>query len=318
MDISELKAACSGRWYSILTNLGISEEYLTKKHTPCPMCHDGVDRFRYIDENGSGSWYCNQCLPNSAGDGIALIQRTNGWSFPETIERITEVVGGCSKMETPQASNKMSIAEIKVMLNKIWNSSTELTGSDPASRYLHGRGLVLRPENVRFCQECYESDSKTKMPAMVARVVSVIGKPIALHRIYLDPDVPKKADIESPKKLTPGLESLVGCAVRLFPVGDNNALGIAEGIETAISCKQIFDIPTWATISTAIMEGFIPPEGIRRIIIFADNDGNFAGQKSAYILANKLYNKDYIVEVRMPEGIGSDFNDELWRTIKGE
>ena len=310
MEISELKAACSGRWFNILSNFGI-EVQDNGKHSACPICKDGVDRFR-MERDGSG-YYCNQCNKH-AGDTLQLIQRVFGWSFSETIERISQTIGGV-RMDTPQASNKMSIPDIKAMLNKIWLNSKPLTGSDHASRYLHDRGLVLQPDNVRFSSACYESDSKTTFPAMVARVVTSTGQPIALHRIYLDPAVPKKAEIESPKKLTPALDSLVGCAVRLFPIKDKT-IGLAEGIETAISCNQIFDIPTWATISTSIMEGFIPPEGIRRIIIFADNDPNFAGAKSAYILANKLYNKDYLVEVRMPEGISTDFNDELWRTIK--
>lgn len=301
----ELKIQCSGRWFEILYSLGI-EVRSDGKHSACPICGPGrnAHRFRMDNKDGTGSWICTQC---GAGTGLSLAYKCLGLAYPETIKRIAEIVGGC---KVDKVQNKIDGYDIKAMLNKLWTSSISLTGSDHASKYLHGRGLALTPDSVRFCKECYESDTKTKLPAMVARVVNSKGIPVALHRTYLDPLSHEKADIESPKKLTPALESLTGCAIRLSQLKDKT-MGVAEGIETAISCMQMFDIPTWATISTAIMEGFIPPEGIRKIVIFADNDVNFAGQKSAYILANKLYNKDYLVEVRLPAGIGQDFNDEL-------
>ena len=87
-------------------------------------------------------------------------------------------------------------------------------------------------------------------------------------------------------------------------------VGVSEGIETAIACKQLFDIPTWATISTSIMVGFEPPEGIRKVVIFGDNDANFVGQKAAYKLANRLYLKNFIVEVQVPEVVG-DWADHV-------
>ena len=93
INIDDLKNSARGRWYGILTSIGISEEYLTKKHTGCPMCRNGKDRFRWINENGDGTWFCNQCSPQ-AGDGIALIQKTLGLTFPETIKRISELIGG--------------------------------------------------------------------------------------------------------------------------------------------------------------------------------------------------------------------------------
>jgi len=56
--------------------------------------------------------------------------------------------------------------------------------------------------------------------------------------------------------------------------------------------------------------GFKPPKEYRKIKIFGDNDDNFAGQKAAYILANKLYLDDLVVDVEIPEERG-DWNDFL-------
>jgi putative DNA primase/helicase len=89
-------------------------------------------------------------------------------------------------------------------------------------------------------------------------------------------------------------------------------MGIAEGIETALSCTKLFDIPTWACMSAGLMEKWLPPEDCKNIAIFADNDYNFTGLKSAYILANKLYLKGFKVQVQIPPEFG-DFNDVLMK-----
>jgi len=305
MNAEELKIQCSGRWLEIFYSLGI-EVRSDGKHSACPACGSGrnAHRFRMDNKDGTGSWICTQC---GAGTGLSLVHKCLGLSYPETIKRVAEIVGACKMDDVKSEKPKY---DKKKMLNEIWTSSKALLGSDPVLKYLHGRGLVLIPDNVRFCPECYESSTKTNLPAMVARVISSNGKPIALHRTYLDPDMPEKAKIESPKKSTPALESLVGSAVRLFPP-KGNVVGVAEGIETAIACSQIFDGPVWACLSTSIMEGFEPPEGIRKIVIFGDNDANYSGAKSAYRLANKLYLKDYLVEVKLPDKAGQDWNDVL-------
>jgi len=196
------------------------------------------------------------------------------------------------------------------LLNKIWRESAPLTGSDPVSAYLHSRKLVLTPENVRYCPELYDTDTKKHYPGMVAMIMNSKGIPVALHRTYLSRDVIGKAEIESPKKLTPGTEPLSGCAIRLFPPKDNTII-VCEGIETGIACRQIFDEGVYACISNTILEGFIPPEGIRKVIVCGDADGNMVGQLSAYKLANRLYKEDFLVDVRIPEVLGTDWNDTI-------
>jgi len=52
------------------------------------------------------------------------------------------------------------------------------------------------------------------------------------------------------------------------------------------------------------MESFEPPEGVKTVTIYGDNDANYTGQKSAYILANKLALKGVKVNVIIPEGVG--------------
>lgn len=300
IDIEHIKAESTGRWPGILDSLGVEMRH-DGKHSPCPICPGGKDRFRFDDKDGQGTYICNQC---GAGDGWSLLQKVSGMSFVESVKKVSEIIG---VVEMKPVSQKPTIDPSKA-LNDLWKSSLPLKGSDPVCCYLHSRGLVLQPDDVRYCPTCYESDTKKEFPAMVAMFKNKNGEAVTLHRTYLGNKC--KADIASPKKIMPGKEKLNGGAVRLFPPKDNK-IGIAEGIETAIACNQGFDVPTWAALTSVLLESFEPPKGIREVVVFGDADANFTGHKSAYILANKLYLRDYLVSVVIPKE--GDWADELNR-----
>ena len=88
-------------------------------------------------------------------------------------------------------------------------------------------------------------------------------------------------------------------------------MGIAESVVTALSASQLFDVPVWAALSTGGMVNWKPPEHARNIIIFGDNDANFAGQNAAYGLAYRLQVQGRNVEVRIPDLEDADWNDVL-------
>jgi putative DNA primase/helicase len=128
------------------------------------------------------------------------------------------------------------------------------------------------------------------------------GDLVLIHRTYI-------ADGPTRKKLLSPVGK--GAAVRLFEPTDH--LGIAEGIETAVAAHELFGLPTWATISSAIMESFVPPAGVRRLTILADHDTNFAGQLSAFKLAHSLrrFDPDLAIEVKIPPEPDTDWLDVL-------
>lgn len=55
------------------------------------------------------------------------------------------------------------------------------------------------------------------------------------------------------------LEYAESVAIRMFPV--DTTLGIAEGIETALSCKQFYGVNTWSVINTNFMKKIQSTEG---------------------------------------------------------
>uniref|UniRef100_A0A6H2A0M0 Putative DNA primase/helicase n=1 Tax=viral metagenome TaxID=1070528 RepID=A0A6H2A0M0_9ZZZZ len=284
----------AGRWPGILSTLGI-EVKTNGKHGPCPLC-GGKDRFRFDDQDGVGTWICNQC---GAGTGFKLIEKKLGVDFLEAVKRVGEIMGDIPKHVKPKP-----VKDYRKMLNDTWKKATSLVRGDPVVAYLAGRGLKLIPDNVRYYRGCWESETKSRMQAMIALVTGPDGKPVTIHRTYLRDG--KKAPIESPRKLMPHNGTLKGAAIRLFEPSAYT-MGIAEGIETAIAATQRFQIGTWAAVTAGIMESWEPPEGIKEVIIFGDNDANFTGQKSAYILANRLAKKGIKVNVDIPETIG-DWN----------
>ncbi len=91
-------------------------------------------------------------------------------------------------------------------------------------------------------------------------------------------------------------------------------MGIAEGIETALAAMKLFGIPTWSALSTYGVETFEPPSEVQRLIIFADNDVNGAGQRAAEALAGRLSSR-IAVEIKIPERPGTDWNDILRRSL---
>lgn len=144
---------------------------------------------------------------------------------------------------------------------------------------------------------------------MLARVIDRHGVVINLHRTYLD-EKGAKADLPKPKKLMSGAAK--GGAVHFGgEVGD--VLGLAEGIETAIAVHQKRSIPVWATLGCTNMHDFMGiPSGVKRLLVFADNDAKFAGQAAAYALAHRLATTTSMeVTVLVPPIVGTDWLDEL-------
>jgi putative DNA primase/helicase len=300
LQFNEIKAEAIGRWPGIFNSIGV--DVGDGRHCPCPIC-GGKDRFRMDDKKGKGTWFCNQC---GAGDGWSLLQKVLGCDFKEAIEQVAPFVGKITQ-KGPVKEKKIS----PEILREMFTFSCAAEKNNLVGQYLLSRGLKIIPPTLRYHSGCWEKETKKNHPAMLAIVRNKDGKALTIHRTYLDMETAGKAKINKPKKLMPALEKITGSAIRLFDP-DNGRIGLAEGIETAIACSQIFSIPTWSVISSTMMEAFQPPIGIKKIMIFADNDKNYTGQKAAYTLANRLVLRDKIqkVNVLVPNDIG-DFLDEL-------
>ena len=84
MKINEITTQAVGKWDYIFQSLGI--EVGNGKHCPCPVC-GGKDRFRFDNQNGRGTYICNQC---GSGDGLELIKNYYHCDAKEASSKVAE------------------------------------------------------------------------------------------------------------------------------------------------------------------------------------------------------------------------------------
>lgn len=301
-DRIDVRTAAAGRWRSILSTLGMDDKVLSGKHTACPLC-GGKDRFRFDDKDGRGTYFCSGC---GAGDGVRLAMGITGLSFKDAAREIERLAGVVQPVTgKPDRSDEDKLAALR----RVWSESKPIQRGDEAELYLLGRGLRLYdlPESIRVHPglRYQDGDHLGVYPGMLATVSAPDGRAVSLHRTYLQDA--RKAPVSAPKKLMQGLP-IAGAAIRLTAVSE--VLGIAEGIETALAASELFELPVWSCISAQGIESFEPPAGVREVIVFSDNDTNFAGQAAAYRAAHRLKLRGFGVEVVVPPEHG-DWLDVL-------
>ena len=179
----------------------------------------------------------------------------------------------------------------------------------PAETYLKSRGLA-DPGSVDllFHPDLTDFETKRGWPGMVARVRNGAGEPTGgIHRTYLIDDGSGKAP--AGKKM---LGPVAGGSVRLALIGDDGHLGIAEGIETALSARAILGVPTWAALSADGLRRWEWPAAVRRVTVFAD--AGEAGAQAVAGLAERLTTANIPNTIIAPLH-GDDFNDDLRRGV---
>jgi len=188
---------------------------------------------------------------------------------------------------------------------RIWREAEPL-GTSPAKAYLEGRGILAASSALRFHQRTpLGPKGRTRfLPAMIA-AVSLDEGPIAIHRTFLSTEASTKAAFDKPKR---ALGALGEAAVRLFaPV--SGKLGLAEGIESAMSAYALTGIPVWATLGNERFGLVSMPESVTELHFFVDNDdgGDLAVERGVSAHARE----GRTLQVRTPSARDTDWNDEL-------
>lgn len=316
-NVAEL---AKGKWRSILESIGgIDGKVLDGRHHKCPANGEGDNRFRFSNRNNDGNYFC--ACSDGRKDGFDLLKCCKGLEFAEAAKEIEQFLGSRTDIRPDRAPEKKSPAQIERDLKAICKGA--VAGRPEVLRYLRGRGITLVPNDVFQTVTnygLYHSGRSVPMTAMCATLRDKNGRPETLHLTYLEDG--RKADIARVRILATPRRGTAGCAVRLFAIGDDGVLGVGEGIETASAATQLYNVPTWATISANGMSSFELPLDtvpVKRLLIFVDNDSNFVGQAAGYNLARRVAQKNPEIDVSivmtgfgvLPRGRGDDFNDVL-------
>ena len=166
-------------------------------------------------------------------------------------------------VEMPDVKSKRDMGALAV---RLWKASVPIAGT-LAEDYLLARGLSPPySKALRFNPATILGSGPTKriMPAMIAAAENDMGV-TAVQRTFLDPDDVLRKPIPKPKVSL----GLIGtAAIRLAPATDE--LGLAEGIEDALSAMEWFGTPTWALGGVERLAFVAIPERVRRVIVYAD------------------------------------------------
>ncbi|WP_144400835.1 DUF7146 domain-containing protein [Novosphingobium sp. MBES04] len=188
---------------------------------------------------------------------------------------------------------------------RIWRDAQPLRAS-PAKAYLESRGILAASPALRFHPRTPLGPKGRArfLPAMIA-AVSLDEGPIAIHRTFLSSEASGKAAFEKPKR---ALGALGKAAVRLFaPV--SGKLGLAEGVESAMSAYALTGTPVWATLGNERFGLVSVPASVTELHLFVDHD---AGGELAASRGLAAYAREgRTIHVRKPSSRDTDWNDEL-------
>ncbi|EPR9083335.1 toprim domain-containing protein [Cronobacter dublinensis] len=301
--------AAKGQWAMIFEHYGLPP-ITGKNHYrgKCPLC-DSIGKFRIDDRDGAGTWICT-C---GSGDGLKLITETQGKPFNEVCREIDELIGNTfTRLKIPVTSSAVSLQ--KRVLSK-FSKLSPLRGTSGAE-YLNARGIYTLPqEAIRFNEK--ERYGGKIYQSLYSLATDDKGQLCYLHRTLLDGNrkaqLKDSAGAKRQKSLQEEsyLDHARSVAIRMFPI--STTLGIAEGIETALSCKQLYHVNTWATMTSGFMKKFRVPAGVKSLIIFADRDVNSAtGLAAATECAHaNLLAKNDLEKISIYYPDNGDFNDML-------
>lgn len=252
----------------------------------CPAC-GYADALNLTEKDGKPLWHCHAC---GDGDAVAVFLHDPYQAPVPLVHR-----GVTFRPDAHKAA----------FIREIWQQTLPAAGT-VVEHYLAQRGLIGPiPPTLRYLPNCLHTPTGKRFMAMVAAVTLWPSRgAVAIHRTYLKPDGSGK--IEHPQaRMMLGHAS--GGAVRLASHGDR--LGIAEGIETALSVQQSASLPMWACLSTSGLQNVVVPDDVREVIICADNDP--PGLKAAHTAAERLTALGKRVRISTPPQDETDFNDIL-------
>ncbi|AXW85753.1 DNA primase [Lonsdalea britannica] len=269
--IREVSAAAAGNWPYVLAGLSIDVPDSSRRHAPCPAC-GGTDRFRF-DDNGRGSFICNQC---GAGDGLDLIKNVNNCDTTEAAQLAADVLGIDHRAaQTDPAAASQRREQLEADRQRREQGRQQQAAEDAAKR---------RATFIRLYAGMRQSVTQGESDYLQSKGLTGFNYPVMSDGSLLLPLVDESGAVAAAQTITPQGDKrlLTGSAKR----GAYHAVNapeqpqeviIAEGLATTLSAHLMR--PDALTVCAIDAGNLLPVAEFMRqqypqaqIIIAADND----------------------------------------------
>lgn len=282
MDAETVTRALGGRWHG---RYGLA---------PCP-----------VPGHGKGLGDRNPSLSISKGIRQAIVVHCHaGCAQADVLASLAECGLWRSTSGPASAFARRTVftnpSPVSVIASRLWSQARKADGT-PASRYLERRGLAAHSVALRYlpASACRDIPA-TADGALVAALCNGSGAVRAVQLTYITEDGHKANAL--PVRQTFG--SMRATAVQLSPC--QNILGLAEGVETALSAAQLHNVPVWAVCGRRLSDAPVPSP-VSRVILFADHDS--PGLNAAEDARLKMMAQGLDVSICVPSIPGQDWND---------
>ena len=296
-------ASAAGRWTEILMTHGIAEQFLSGKHSFCPI-HGGKDGFRFTDE-GRGCWVCATCTGDKFMDGFNLIEKFKGVRNSEAFRMVAEYLRG----NQLSSHTQKTLSKKKTLGQDLTQAQRQEQGAIHAKAilsqcirrthpYLQAKGLdQLALVNTKLYR-VRGSEQIVRAGALIIPLYDLATKRlVSLQFINAD----GSRGYIAGSIIANAVHTVSGSLPRSFVgicEGYGNALTVSMvmGVDTIMACDSGGMVSKCQRIAAAHLD--------KSIVLFCDNDKNGVGQQAG-LRASNLTGGITIT----PPDVGQDWND---------
>ena len=226
----------------------------------------------------------------------------HGQGFIDAEGRQTGTGQGAAAPARPDRTQRHETA------SRLWEAGQSLETGGLSLRYLALRAIrnVSGTLNLRHHPHAptsvYHPGSHAR-PALMARISDDADRLTAVELTYLDPNGRRAAGLRLSRKTVGHVP--VGAAVRLAPSAPDMLVG--EGVVTTLTAMDHFGLPGWALRSANNLAAWTPPDGVRNVLIAADNGA--VGSRVAARLKARLMHAGVSARVHAPDPRFGDWSE---------
>jgi len=289
--VSDTVKAAAGFWPQLLPALGISI-HASGRHGACPVC-GGKDRFRFDNQDGRGTWHCNQC---GAGDGLNLVEKALDVSAKEAALKIADMLGALppvSKVPVNTVDKVVAQSEAAARAQNLIAAAVSRTDNAYLlSKGLHSTHALTLGAELRCGGVSFVTGD------LLVPLTDETGNAVNVQLISAAGD----------KRTLPGGQ--VKGAYHLAGEPESKTLWLTEGYATGLTVQRLTGQPVYVALSANNLPSLAAqlrkanPDTL--MLIAADRDENGTGQLKADEAAKACKGK-----AALPPETG-DWND-VWQ-----